>query len=278
MRDHDNSWKILVPIWVHFGTIFEHFLGTRRLSNREFERELIFDRFWLDFGPLLGTLLGAMLGQDGPLKLCKVTFFYFLPSPWSLHYSAVFWKGLRTLSRLVWNRLGLDFRRFFEAKMSANIDLDVNARIVFSLKRKSNFEGSECIEKHQKSTSKRLAKHVDKKFPKLVQKCPEIVLVGFKRLPKRCQNLPSTRRTENFEGQRRHGWKQWKKQRKKRGGAIPPPLVTTFFTPCGEGKREGGLQTTRHTNNREHLTRLYDPRGTADYIIWCNIILFYFII
>ena len=75
MRDHDNSWKILVPIWVHFGTIFEHFLGTRRLSNREFERELIFDRFWLDFGPLLGTLLGAMLGQDGSLKLCKVTFF-----------------------------------------------------------------------------------------------------------------------------------------------------------------------------------------------------------
>ena len=88
-----------------------------------------------------------MLGEDGSLKLCKVTFFYFLPSPWSLHYSAVFWKGLRTLSRLVWNRFGLDFGRFFEAKMSANIDLDVNARIVFSLRRKSNFEGSECIEK-----------------------------------------------------------------------------------------------------------------------------------
>ena len=129
--------------------------------------------------------MGAMLGQDGPLKLCKVTFFYFLPSPWSLHYSAVFWKGLRTLSRLVWNRFGLDFGKFFEARMSANIDLDVNARIVFSLRRKSNFEGSECIEKHQKSTSKRLAKHVDKKFPKIVQKCPEIVLGGFQEASKR---------------------------------------------------------------------------------------------
>ena len=152
-----------------------------------------------------------MLGQDGPFKLCKLTFFYFLPSPWSLHYCAVFWKGLRTLSRLVWNRFGLDFGRFFEAKMSANIDLDVNARIVFSLRRKSNFEGSECIEKHQKSTSIKnrrqngLPNMLTRSSQKLSKSVPKLCSEGSKRLPKGGQNLPSTRRTENFEGQRRHG-------------------------------------------------------------------------
>ena len=108
--------------------------------------------------------------------------------------------------------------------MSANIDLDVNARIVFSLRRKSNFEGSECIEKHQKSTSKRLAKHVDKKFPKIVQKCTEIVLGGFQEASKRMSKSNFNLKKWKIRGQKA-GLKTPSKKRAEQTSKKEPVLA-----------------------------------------------------
>ena len=89
-------------------------------------------------GPLLGTLLEAMLGQNGLLKLSKVTFFDFLTPPRSLHFSVVFWKAFRTLLGPSWARFELDLGKLFKAKIHANIDLDEDVRMVFSPRRESN--------------------------------------------------------------------------------------------------------------------------------------------
>ena len=76
-----RTWNLVGMILYHFGTIFGHFLGSRRPPKSESERKQIFYSFLIDFGSLLGPLLGAMLVQNGVLKLSKVIFLSFLTLP-----------------------------------------------------------------------------------------------------------------------------------------------------------------------------------------------------
>ena len=81
-----RTWNLVGMILDHFGIIFGHFLGSRRPPKSESERKLILNIFLTDFGCLLGPLLGAMLRQNGPPKLSKVTFFEFFTLPKSMHF------------------------------------------------------------------------------------------------------------------------------------------------------------------------------------------------
>ena len=85
-----RTWNLFGKILDNFGTIFEDFLGSRRPPKSESERKPIFNSFLIDFGSLLGPLLGAMLRQNGPPKLSKVTFFEFVTLPKSMHFSKTF--------------------------------------------------------------------------------------------------------------------------------------------------------------------------------------------
>ena len=82
-----RTWNLFGRILDHFGTIFGSFLGSLRLPKSESERKPIFNSFLIDFGGLLGPLLGTMLQQNGPPKLSKVTFFELLFTlPKSMHF------------------------------------------------------------------------------------------------------------------------------------------------------------------------------------------------
>ena len=85
-KKYIRTWNLFGMIFDNFGTIFGDFLGSRRPPKSESERKLIFNSFLTDFGCLLGPLLGAMLRQNGPPKLSKITFFEFLTLPKSMHF------------------------------------------------------------------------------------------------------------------------------------------------------------------------------------------------
>ena len=63
-----RTWNLFKRILDHVGTIFGDFLGSRRPPKSESKREPMFNRFLIDFGGLLGPLLGAMLRQNEPPK------------------------------------------------------------------------------------------------------------------------------------------------------------------------------------------------------------------
>ena len=81
-----RTWNLVGMILDNCGIIFGHFLRFRRPPKSESERKPIFIGFLTDFGSLLGPLLGAMLRQNGPPKLSKVTFFEFFTLPKSMHF------------------------------------------------------------------------------------------------------------------------------------------------------------------------------------------------
>ena len=60
--------------WHYFSTIFGYFWGSWRPPKSEFQRESLLLQLLVDFGSLLGPLLGAMLRQNGLPKLSKVIF------------------------------------------------------------------------------------------------------------------------------------------------------------------------------------------------------------
>ena len=138
-----------------------------------------------DFGSLLGPLLGAMLRQNGPPKLSKVTFFEFFTHPKSMHFYKEFlgslWDPLGTVLGPFW----IHFGKVLEAKIDANIDPDENVKNAFSPRRESKNQDLNASKKHQKSMPKRLARHVAKKFPKLGRKSPKIVPRGSQEASKR---------------------------------------------------------------------------------------------
>ena len=55
-----------------------------------------------------------------------------------------------------WHRFGIDFGEVLEVQNDANNDLDENVKIVFSLKRKHNFEGSEAPQKPSQNPCNKL--------------------------------------------------------------------------------------------------------------------------
>ena len=111
-----RTWNLVGMILDNFGTIFGHFLGSRRPPKSESERKPIFNSFLIDFGGLLGPLLGAMLRQNGPPKLSKVTFFDFFTLPKSMHFSKTFWEAFGTLLKPSWDRFGSILGKFWKPK------------------------------------------------------------------------------------------------------------------------------------------------------------------
>ena len=89
-KENIRTWNSFRRILDHVGTIFGNFLGSRRPPKSKSKREPIFVCFLIDFGSLLGPLLGAMLRQNGLPKLSKVTFFEFLTLAKSFHFAKTF--------------------------------------------------------------------------------------------------------------------------------------------------------------------------------------------
>ena len=165
--------------------IFGNFLGSQRPPKSESERKPIFNSFLTDFGCLLGPLLGTMLRQNGLPKLSKVTLFYFsYPSEKHTFFKDFLrslWDPLETVLGPFW----VHFGKVLEAKIDANIDPDENVKNAFSSQRESKKQRLNASKKHQKSIPKRLAKHVAKKSPKLIQKSPQMVPRGSQETSKR---------------------------------------------------------------------------------------------
>ena len=175
-----RTWNLVGMILNHFGTSFGHFLGSRRPSKSESERKPIFNSFLTDFGCLLGPLLGAMLRQNGPPKLSKVTFFDFFTVPKSMHFSKTFWEAFGALLRPSWDRFG----RVLEAKIDANIDPDENVKIAFSPQRELKNQGLEGIEKAWKIDVKTTCQACSQEVP---QNAPKVCQNGPKRVPRGLQ-------------------------------------------------------------------------------------------
>ena len=85
-KKYIRTWNLFRMIFHYFGTIFGDFWGSWRPPKSEFQRESVVLQFLVDFGSLLGPLLGAMLRQNGPPKLSKVTFFEVFTLPKSMHF------------------------------------------------------------------------------------------------------------------------------------------------------------------------------------------------
>ena len=104
-----RTWNLFGMIFDNLGTIFGNFWGSWRPPKSEFQRESLLFQFVVDFGSLLGPLLGAMLRQNGPPKLSKVTFFELFTLPKSIHFSKTslrgLWDPLGTLLGPMWGRL-----------------------------------------------------------------------------------------------------------------------------------------------------------------------------
>ena len=118
-----RTWNLFGMVLDNFGTIFGNFLGSRRPPKSESERKPIFNSFLIDFGGLLGPLLGAMLRQNGPPKLSKVTFFEFFTLPKSIHFSKTSWEAFGSLLGPSWDRFGSILGRFWKPKTMPTLTL-----------------------------------------------------------------------------------------------------------------------------------------------------------
>ena len=126
-----RTWNLVGMILDHFGMIFGHFLGSRRPPKSESERKPIFNNFLAGFGGLLGTLLGAMLRQNGPPKLSKVTSFDFLFFRKGMHVSVTFGEAFGTLLRPSWDRFGSILGELWKPKSMPTSALTKMSKIHF---------------------------------------------------------------------------------------------------------------------------------------------------
>jgi len=114
-----RTWNLVGMNLDNFGTIFGHFLGSRRPPKSESERKPIFNSFLTDFGCLLGPLLGAMLRQNGAPKLSKVTFcrlFYHSEKhAFFKDFLRSLWEPLETVLGPFWVHFGMVLEDKFDA-------------------------------------------------------------------------------------------------------------------------------------------------------------------
>ena len=115
-KKYIRTWNLFGMIFDNFGTIFGDFWGSRRPPKSEFQRESMWGKFLVDFGSLLGPLLGAMLRQNGPPRFFKVTFFEFFTLPKSMHFSKTFWEAFGILLGPSWDRFGFILGGFWKPK------------------------------------------------------------------------------------------------------------------------------------------------------------------
>ena len=165
-EQNQRSWGRIWPFWDHFWRL----LGSRKLPKSEFERERLSLRFLVAFEGPFGPVLGAMLQQSGPHEVC---FFRVLYHPKSISFSKVVSEPLEPSL----DRIGVHFWRFFEAKIEANVDLDKDVKIAFSLRRESNFQCLEGTKKalniDVKTTCQACCQELRKIMPKISQDGPK---------------------------------------------------------------------------------------------------------
>ena len=149
----------------------------------------IFDRFLIDFGPILGPSwepLGAMLRQNGPPKLSQVCFLGFFTLLETSKFQSFFEVALGPS----WSRLGTVLCPFWESFGSQNRCQHRPWRkcekCIFASTRikKSMFKR---IEKAAKIDVKTTCQACSQEVPKILQQSPKRSQEGPKRLPKRCQ-------------------------------------------------------------------------------------------
>ena len=138
-KKNTRTWSLFGKILDNFGTIFGHFLGSRRHPKSESKREPIFDCFLTDFGSLLGPLLGAMLRQNGPPKLSKVTFFEFFTIPKSMHFQKTFCEAFGILLGPSWDRFGSILGSFWKPKSMPTSTLTKRSKMHFRFDENQKF-------------------------------------------------------------------------------------------------------------------------------------------
>ena len=192
LKKYIKTWSIIRRILHHVGTIFGDFLGSRRPPKSEFQRESVVLQFWVDFGCLLGPLLGTMLRQNGPPKLSKVTFFYFSTLPKSMYFPTTCWEAFGTLLTPSWDRFGSIWGKFLKPNSMPTSTLTKMSKLHFRFNENQQLK----IQTHRKSIKNRCQNDLPSMFPrsspKYSKSLPKWSQEGPKRPPKRCQNLTST--------------------------------------------------------------------------------------
>ena len=241
MRDHDNSWKILVLIWVHFGTIFDTFWGPGDFptaSSRENWFSIDFDSILdLSWEPSWEPCWAKM----DPLNFAKLLFSTFYPLLGAFIIQPSFGKACGPSRGSFGTVLGLILGGFSKPKWVPTSTSTLMPELCFRWCENQNLKVRSASKNIKNRRQNGLPNMLTRSSQKLSKSVPKLCSEGSKRLPKGGQNLPSTRRTENFEGQRRHGWKQWKNNEKRYGGCdshtpIPHPANSL---PVGREKGRG---------------------------------------
>ena len=252
--------------WYLFGCILEPFLSTfwgpgdfPTASSRE-------NWFSIDFDSILDLpSWEPCWAKMDPLNFAKLLFSTFYPLLGAFIIQPSFGKACGPSRGSFGTVLGLILGGFSKPKWVPTSTSTLMPELCFRWGENQILKVRSASKNIKNRRQNGLPNMLTRSSQKLSKSVPKLCSEGSKRLPKGCQNLPSTRRTENFEGQRRHGWKQWKKQRKKRGGAIPtPPSSPLFSLPVGREKGRGvckqlGIQTTENISHA-----FMTPEGSAD--------------
>ena len=137
------------------GLFLVTFWGPEGLPRASPKEKLILNIFLIDFGSLLGPLLGPCCDKMGLLNFLKLLFRIFYPSEKHAFFKDFLrslWDPLETVLGPFW----VHFGNVLEAKFDANIDPDENVKNVFSPRRESKHQDLNASKKHEKTMSKRL--------------------------------------------------------------------------------------------------------------------------